>query len=234
MLEPGALRKCGGIPDNEITMTDTVPTRSAGRPRAPQVDALILNAALRELAENGYRGMSIDAVARTTGVSKATIYRRWATKADVAIAALATRIDAEPHRRHERFSDRALIQTLVTIRKRLLEPNNMALVGTVLAEEKQTPKLIELFRKHVWRRRSNMLRKVLEEARAGGQIRADTNIDVVIDMLVGSMYASYLRSTTIPATWPARVVETLMRGLNDTSAPESGRRERPARDRRKA
>lgn len=209
----------------KAAMTEKIPIRTGGRPRAPQVDKLILDAALRELAEQGYRGMSIDTVARTTGVSKATIYRRWATKADVAIAALATRIDAEPHPRYERFSDKALIRALMTIRRRLLEPNNMALVGTLLAEEKQTPKLIELFRKHVWKRRSNMLREVLEQARAEGQIRSDTNISVVIDMLLGSMYASYLRNTTIPANWPAQVVSMLMRGIHPS--PES-KVERPA------
>ena len=60
-----------------------------GRPRSPEVDAAILDAALRLLAAEGYARMTVDGVAAEAGVSKAAIYLRYRSKADLATAALA-------------------------------------------------------------------------------------------------------------------------------------------------
>jgi len=70
----------------------TSPTSGAargGRKRDPSRDPVILRAALEELVEVGYDGMTLDAVAARAKASKATVYRRWATKEDLALAALA-------------------------------------------------------------------------------------------------------------------------------------------------
>lgn len=45
------------------------------------------------LAEVGYAGLTMDAVARTAGVSKATIYRRWSSKADLLVSLIDTASD---------------------------------------------------------------------------------------------------------------------------------------------
>jgi AcrR family transcriptional regulator len=60
-----------------------------GRKRDHTRDAPILDAALAVLAEAGYEGMTIDMVAARAGVARATVYRRWATKADLVLAAAA-------------------------------------------------------------------------------------------------------------------------------------------------
>ncbi len=71
-----------GTPRNE---------RSArvGRKRDHARDAPILDATLEVLAEAGYEGMTIDMVAARAGTARATVYRRWATKADLVLAAAA-------------------------------------------------------------------------------------------------------------------------------------------------
>jgi AcrR family transcriptional regulator len=61
----------------------------AGRKRDRSRDAPILDAALAVLAEAGYEGMTIDMVAARAGAARATVYRRWATKADLVLAAAA-------------------------------------------------------------------------------------------------------------------------------------------------
>ena len=60
-----------------------------GRKRDHSRDATILDAALAVLAEAGYEGMTIDMVAARAGAARATVYRRWATKADLVLAAAA-------------------------------------------------------------------------------------------------------------------------------------------------
>ncbi|HEX6343572.1 TetR/AcrR family transcriptional regulator [Umezawaea sp.] len=62
---------------------------SATRPLDPTRDARILDAMLELVAETGYVSMTIDAVAARAGTSKATIYRRWRNKHEIAVAAMA-------------------------------------------------------------------------------------------------------------------------------------------------
>ena len=68
----------------------TVPVevkRGPGRPRSVDRDEAIVAAAIDELIANGYSGLSIEAVAARAGVAKTTIYRRWAGKDELVLAA---------------------------------------------------------------------------------------------------------------------------------------------------
>jgi AcrR family transcriptional regulator len=49
--------------------------RAPGRPRDPQVDRDILAATIELLGEDGFDGLSIEAVAARAGVGKTTVYR---------------------------------------------------------------------------------------------------------------------------------------------------------------
>jgi AcrR family transcriptional regulator len=62
------------------------------------LDERILDAALEVLAEHGYDGMTIDMVAARVATARATVYRRWASKADLVVDAVAhlSRSDVGP------------------------------------------------------------------------------------------------------------------------------------------
>jgi AcrR family transcriptional regulator len=63
-------------------------TTSAGRPRDPDVDAAVLRAAQDLLVERGYAGMTMEGVARAAGTGKAAVYRRYAGKSELVVAAV--------------------------------------------------------------------------------------------------------------------------------------------------
>jgi AcrR family transcriptional regulator len=65
---------------------DAVQTRKGGR--SARVRSAVLAAARDELAANGYAKLSHLAVARRAGVDPATVYRRWSTRARLAIDAV--------------------------------------------------------------------------------------------------------------------------------------------------
>lgn len=67
-----------------LSPDDVRPSRG-GRPRDPSRDEVIRAAILRLLADVGYSGLTMDAVASEAGVGKATIYRRWRTKEDLVV-----------------------------------------------------------------------------------------------------------------------------------------------------
>ena len=60
-----------------------------GRRRDPAKDQKILDAAVEVLAETGFDGMTIDMVASRAGAGKATVYRRWASKNELVLDAVA-------------------------------------------------------------------------------------------------------------------------------------------------
>ncbi|GAA4821893.1 TetR/AcrR family transcriptional regulator [Actinomycetospora corticicola] len=68
---------------------DSAPRARGGRPRDASRDTAILTAALEVLAEHGYERMTMDQVARRAGAGKATLYRRWPSKSDLVVQAVA-------------------------------------------------------------------------------------------------------------------------------------------------
>lgn len=59
-----------------------------GRPRDPRRDEAILAATRELLAERGYEGFSIEAVAERSGTAKSSVYRRWSGKRQLVLAAM--------------------------------------------------------------------------------------------------------------------------------------------------
>lgn len=81
------------ITDQEVSTPDlgdgAVSTaRTRGRRRDPGRDAAILDAAIEVLAESGYDGMTMDMVASRAKAGKATVYRRWSSKAELILEAV--------------------------------------------------------------------------------------------------------------------------------------------------
>jgi AcrR family transcriptional regulator len=188
------------------------PTRAPGRPRSARVDEAILAAARAELAERGYARMSVDAVAARAGVSKPTVYLRHPTKADLATAAIASmRAAQRPQPTGDVRAD--LIAHLRLLRAGLERPYGMATLGTVLAEEHETPELLALFRERLVKPRRRELRAVLEAARERGDLCADANLDVAVSALVGAFFARYLAGESLGGRFVTSLVDTVLDGL---------------------
>jgi AcrR family transcriptional regulator len=195
----------------ERSSKENIPARR-GRPRSQAADRAILEAALALMARDGYARMSVDAVAAEAGVSKPSLYLRYPSKAALATAALAhLREQTAPAETGDTHAD--LVAQLRQFRKGIERPFGMAMLGTVLAEEHHTPELLAHFREHVVRPRRRMLRSVLEQAQARGELRADADLDTAVAMLIGSYYAHYLAGAPIARNWPEQAVRLILRRL---------------------
>lgn len=78
-----------------MTAIESVPgttTLGAGRPRDPEVDRRIFDAALDVFGELGWKGFSVLAVAKRAGVGRASIYLRWPNGTDLLIDAVRARV----------------------------------------------------------------------------------------------------------------------------------------------
>ena len=198
--------------------------RLPGRPRSARVDDAILAAARAELAEHGYARMSVDGVAARAGVSKPTVYLRHRTKADLATAAIASmRVQPRPAPTDDVRAD--LVAHLRLLRAGLERPHGMAMLGTMLAEEHDTPELLELFRERLVAPRRRELRAVLEAARARGELRDGANLDAAVNALVGGLLARYLAGEALGGRFVTTLVDTVLNGLlsADASPPARAR-----------
>jgi AcrR family transcriptional regulator len=189
-----------------------------GRPPKPGLDEAILVAALEELARVGYTRMRVEDVARRAGATKPTVYARFSSKAELATAALSSLRGRTP--RSPTGDVRAdLIEELTLFRAGALRPYGMSMLGAVLAEEHETPDLLELFRANVVAPRRANLRRILRSGRDTGQLRSDVDIETGITMLVGSLYATYVAGRAVGPDWPRRVVDAWL----DANGPDHSR-----------
>ncbi len=186
--------------------------RGAGRPREEETDRRIIEAALQLMAQHGYNRMSLDLVAAVAGVTKPTIYRRYQGKVHLAVAALvAYRQQNYPVLVGETRAD--LVALVKHFRVGIERPFGMAMIGTVLAEEHDTPELLACFRQHLVHPRRQALREVLQRAQQRGELVADAPIELAINLLIGSYYAQYLAGSAVAPDWAEQVVEQVLKVL---------------------
>jgi AcrR family transcriptional regulator len=186
--------------------------KRGGRPRAEGLDAVILAAAVEVMGETGYRGMTLDEVARRAGTTKPSIYLRYAGKEELAVAALERlRLRGGPAASAGSLHA-DLVAELERFRVAVLRPQGMAMIGTVLAEEAETPALLARFRSGVVLPRRHLFREVLERGRACGELADGVDPELVASLLVGAVYAHYLAGAPFTPGWSERVVDLVVGG----------------------
>lgn len=184
--------------------------RARGRPRDPRVDQAIIDTTLRLLASGGYLRMSVDQIAEEVGIAKPTIYRRFASKEVLAMTAMSAlrHRNAPPLVTGDLRAD--LIWQLHDLRSASTRYGGMPMTGAVLVEEQHRPELLRLFREGVVRARRDTVRQILSDAVARGDARADADLDVVVNLLIGYWYATYIGEPPIPDDWAERAVDVLL------------------------
>jgi AcrR family transcriptional regulator len=217
---PGSRPPAGG-PDRE---------HRRGRPRSKRADSAILRAATDLLAERGLGGMSIEEVASRAGVGKATIYRRWPSRGALVLDAF----DAEFLAQQPLPDTGTLRGDLLSALRAWIRSVTQTSAGTMLvgmiAEVQQDRALAEEWRDRAVRPVRAQHAIMLDRAISRGEIPADTDKDVVIDLLFGPAYHRLLHGH-LPLTdqFARRVVDLIVAGLSaDRPGPGGPPTERPS------
>lgn len=183
-------------------------SRAGGRPRDPELDGRILAATRRLLAERGYQGLSIDAVAKAAGTTRPSVYLRFHSKEELATSAVAgMTVDAPLPDTDDVRAD--LVAELRHFHASITRPNGMSFLGTALAEEHLTPSLIAGFRDRLVLPRRHRVLARLDRAIRDRALRPGLDTEAVATMLIGSLYARHLAQGDVPDDWPERVVGSL-------------------------
>jgi AcrR family transcriptional regulator len=178
--------------------------RRPGARKDPEADRLILETAHRLLRELGYDRLTIDAVAREAGVARTTVYRRYRDKADLVSAAIET-LRAPVKRSATGDVRRDLTAHLDGVRRNY----GVSLAGTLLMEEPYNPRLLELFRQRMVTPQRRILAEAIQEGIARGEIRANVDIERVLDLLLGAFFAAVFANGRPGPDWPEQIVESL-------------------------
>ena len=170
--------------DGEAT-TDT-PRR--GRPRSEKARHAILDAAAELLLRRGPGAVSMDAVAERAGVSKATIYRWWPSKEMLALDALLDWAAATAPPRDTgslRGDVLALLRPWVReIRRQPFGP----VIAAFLSEAQSDAEFADAYRTRFVEPRRDAMRAVFARAAERGEVRANLDVEVALDLIYGAVY----------------------------------------------
>jgi AcrR family transcriptional regulator len=175
-----------------MTQVDEVEAKPRlGRKRDHTRDPEILEVALDVLAETGYDGMTIDMVATRAKAGKATLYRRWPSKADLVLEAVACMksrdidLDALPDTGTLRGDLVAMIKP-PSIRDGERKLKVMAGIASLIA---RSPELAAAARDAIVEPRASANRIFFRRAIERGEIPADADVEQLC--MIGPAMVAY-------------------------------------------
>ena len=143
----------------------------------------ILDAALEVLAEVGYDRLTMDAVAQRAKASKATLYRRWNSKATLVVDALASQKASPPV--PDSGDLRTDLLTAFCGMGGLTDHDTTQTFGAVMTALSTDPEFAAEFRTRVLQPKAQLSRMLFERAVDRGEVRDDLDLDLVAPALAG-------------------------------------------------
>jgi AcrR family transcriptional regulator len=185
---------------------------SPGRPRSASTGHAILRATREILGRSGVHGLTVEGVAARSGVAKTTIYRRWRSKEDLALAALLEVIQEEPTPVRHVGGTRAALRAYLG---RLVDNLNSRLYGRIvrglISDLGVDLALARGFRERVLARRVTAMRELLQRGIDRGELRRDLDLEVAVDLLLGPIYYRLLISgEPLTSAFVDRLVRAVM------------------------
>jgi AcrR family transcriptional regulator len=157
--------------------------------RGEHVRRTVLAAAFEELAANGFDAATIAEVAKRSGVHETTIYRRWTTRENLFVAALMERsADAIPA--PDTGSTRDDLLTIV--REVVAYVGSPAGTAVLRAATLPVDDMYSDARKAFWAHRIDALAPVMARGIARGDLRADTDARLLLEMLIAPIHGRLL------------------------------------------
>ena len=183
--------------NERIQMGETLGGREGGQAPAPgkrarpggraaEVVAAVHAATVALLHELGYEGVEIPAIAQRAAVHKTSIYRRWPSKAELVLDVALTRLRSEVPLPDTGSLDSDLTALLLAIAAALRTP----FVGGLLRAQiscGNEPGMAQA-RERFWSERLGLSSEVLRRAMARGDLPAQTDGRLFMEMAVAPLF----------------------------------------------
>ena len=155
--------------------------------RRADTDARVSAAVLEQLSSLGYQGLTIEGVARQSGVAKTTIYRRWQSKAEMVFDLVIHRGGTEGITDSGSLSGD--IETLAgrVVELIAVEPGRSALPG-LLADMAGDPDLASRLQQSVVSAVRSDIVAMIDRAVSRGEVEKNIDVDDLYAALLGVPY----------------------------------------------
>jgi len=190
-----------------------VVARVPGRPRSEAAHDAIVAAALALTRAVGYDAVTMEGIAATAGVGKATVYRWWNSKDEVIAEALQRLLKGVP------VPDTGTVrEDLLAVQRTFVgmygNPATRTLLSGLVAAMARSHLIAQAVRGGFAGDRIDAIRTVLERGIARGEVRADVDVETAIDMVAGPLMFRYLmRGESVDEPLGTRVVDLLLSGI---------------------
>jgi AcrR family transcriptional regulator len=171
--------------------------RGRGRPRDPATDERIVTAAAELLLARGFDKTTVDDVAALAGVGKATVYRRWPSKEDLAVSAMASLYDAEFPEPDTGAIESDLAESYRSVLAFVNSPEGAAFLRMSIAEAVRDDRIAALHRSSTLRR-EEQARVTFRRAIERGEVRPDADIDSAVQWLGGMITVRAVTGRPMP------------------------------------
>jgi len=183
---------CGGYAE-AVARKSPDPARRNERARAA-----ILAAAFDLCRDRGYEKTTVEAIAERAGVGKQTIYRWWPSKGAVILEALNETIGAATD-----FTDSGdvaadLREQMSAVCTLFTDADFAPVYSSAIGAAQDDADMAVGILRDIIRPRFAKARDRLARAQEQNQIRADADLDVIIELLYGALYYRYLLQTRPP------------------------------------
>ncbi|MCT4354347.1 TetR/AcrR family transcriptional regulator [Streptomyces sp. Je 1-79] len=196
-----------------------------GRPRSVEADAAILEATRAALVELGWSKLTMGDVAGRAGVAKTTLYRRWASKNELVVDAVAVLFDELEL--PDLGSLQADIENVVLQFAALLQrPETKTALMAVVAESTRDEPLRERIRASIVDRQKRLVLEGRQRAQERGELPSDrdpesvgSTDDLIFDVIAGAVvHRALVSAEPVDAAWVQRFTALLLGGLGAAAA----------------
>ena len=180
--------------------------------------ATIIDACAELIAQEGFAGVSIEAVAARSGAAKTTIYRHWPSREALCIEAFGTCAGPAAALPDTGSVRDDLIAVLSVLAERLTNPSWTASMTSLLDAATRDPELLALHSATVAERRRS-LTGVIERGVERGVLDPELDLDVAVSALAGPLfYRGVISREPIDEPFVAAVVNGALAALRTDPA----------------
>lgn len=181
----------------------------------------IMDAVYAVLQKKSVRDLTIEEVARRAKVGKPTIYKWWPTKATLVLAMLRERMAVHPATPAGMTAEEGLRSRVRRLIDAFTGPFGKMVAG-LIAEGQSEPAILQEIQERLAGPRREALVADLERGKAAGELRADTNPDLLSDAVFGALfYRLLLGSAPLTRRYGEELVEQVIRGYRSESIRSS-------------
>ena len=187
------------------------------RPRSEEAKQRVLDAAQHLLGEQGVDAFTVEEVAKRSGVAKTTIYRHWPSRDQLMLESLDCLVHTFPTPNTGSLPgdlEAFFVQLLPVVSG----PERSQMMLDVIAAAAKDPEIAELHRE-MMAERLGPLRTIIDLARGRGELPADLDTDLALDLIEGPFFLrKVIRRESIDEATVRRMVAFIVAGLTSSTA----------------